>query len=128
MLIHQFNICSVKNIQNSSYNNIYIISGMMLVCLCLQFIDTPLCTMCLLICIHTSNIDVFDGDIIFPRRTHQCEGLQLSASKTSILGVCVHGTTHIVNNDMLVNFNQIYHPPSNNIPTGITASTVLCAA
>jgi len=46
----------------SSYNNIDIISGMMLICLCLQFIDTPLCTMCLVLCIQTCNIDVFDGN------------------------------------------------------------------
>jgi len=46
----------------------------------------------------------------YPHRTHQylTQGLGLSGSKTWILDVCIHETTHIVYSCILISFSQEY--------------------
>jgi hypothetical protein len=42
--------------------------------------------------------------------THQyaAQGLDLAGTKSSILDICIHVDTHVVNNEVWVNFNQEY--------------------
>jgi hypothetical protein len=63
ILLHQFYRYSVK-IYNSSYkhNNMDIMDSMMLTYSLLNFIYMPLFTLCVAVCIQTSNIDVFEPE------------------------------------------------------------------
>jgi hypothetical protein len=68
----------------------------------LKFVDMSLFTMCVVIRIQSSNIDIFDPEV-------PVASINVSCVQTCCtLDVCIHIATHTVNNGTSTNFNQQY--------------------
>lgn len=77
-----------------------IIASIMLTYCWLKFVDVPLFTVCVAICIQTSKVQhVCTQDTLI-------DATGTSGSKISMLDDCIRITTHIVNSDISTNFNQ----------------------